>query len=260
MLNGMIIRTIFLFFLPTGICVSCADPPKEVRILSYNVHACSPKGSTVACYDAIAECIKESGANIVALQELDSRNKRHPEDQIKELAFRCGMEAHFTKSISFLGGDYGIGMLSKERPIAIDELKLPGKEPRSMLSMEFEEAIYIVTHLCLLKENQIKSMKLIGDYADSIVAKGKPIFIAGDFNVEIDNCAFAELFHRDWIVVSGPEPTFPSDAPQSKIDYIMMHRKTSDGIKIVQNGIYRSSKRDMAGLSDHLPIFVDLAW
>lgn len=257
----MIRKLVFLHFLLAGICDSCADAPREVRILSYNVHACSPEGSTVADYDAIAEYIKESGADIVALQELDCRNKRHAEDQIRELASRCGMKGHFTKSIRFRGGEYGIGMLFRERPLTIDELKLPGKEPRSLLSMEFDEAIYIVTHLCLLEENQVASMEIIGDYADSIAVKGKPIFIAGDFNVEIDSCAFVDLFHRDWIVVSGPELTFPSDAPRSRIDYVMLHRDpTADEVEIVRNGIYRSSHRNVAELSDHLPIFVDLAW
>ena len=138
----MIRKLVFLHFLLAGICVSCANAPREVRILSYNVHACSPKGSTVADYDAIAEYIKESGADIVALQELDCRNKRHAEDQIRELASRCGMKGHFTKSIRFRGGEYGIGMLFRERPLTIDELKMQMGEHRKAVE-ELGDALAI---------------------------------------------------------------------------------------------------------------------
>lgn len=245
---------------PSGnISIAGANAAREVRILSYNVHACSPKGSEIANYDALAELISESGADIVSLQELDCRNQRHAEDQIQELASRCGMEGHFTRTIDFAGGEYGIGMLFRERPLAIQELQLPGKEPRCLLCVEFGNAIYIATHLCLFTENQIASMNIINDYADSLTDRGKPIFIAGDFNAEIDSCAFSGLFHSDWIVISGDDPTFPSDAPQSRIDYIMMHRDSAAaGVHVAGNGIYRSRQEGFDVLSDHLPIYADV--
>lgn len=74
-------------------------------------------------------------------QELDSVTQRNNGVySLGELAKRTLMHATYAPSIDFQGGKYGIGMLSKEKPLGFKRISLPGKEEkRSLLIVEFAD-------------------------------------------------------------------------------------------------------------------------
>lgn len=100
----MHVATLFFFFLPA--CLT-------LNIMSYNIHAGFDMFNKPSI-PQIAQVIKQSGANIVALQEVDIFTKRNPFDMPKNLSELTGMPYYsFEKTIDYQGGQYGICILSK---------------------------------------------------------------------------------------------------------------------------------------------------
>lgn len=240
-----------------GLCAACAQP--SMRILSFNVHNCSPAGSDAANYDAIAAYISEMKPEVVALQELDEHNLRHNESQIEELKQRTGMGGYWAKTIDYKDGGYGIGILYRQEPIAVSEVVLPGREPRKMVVAEFDNYFFISTHLCLAEENRTTSAEIINDYAASLQQQRKPIFMAGDFNTDDLNDAFFVQILERWDILNGEEPTHPNINARLRIDYIMSYRPTApQKLTTTGRGVFKAEAVDITTLSDHLPIYVDL--
>ncbi len=86
---------------------------QKIRIMTYNVHSCigtDRKTST----ERIAEVIFHSGADIVALQEVDNGLARTGlVDQAREIAGTLEMHFHFHPSLHLEEGAYGNALLSR---------------------------------------------------------------------------------------------------------------------------------------------------
>lgn len=237
-------------FLPAVCCICTFQVQAQsnrLRILSYNVRNAKGMDGQVN-YDRIASVIKEADPTVVALQELDSATKRSGgKDVLKEIADRVGMEHSFSASIDFNGGKYGIGILSKEKPLHLIRIPLPGKEEkRSLLIAEFPGYFFCCTHFSLTPEDQVSSAKIINE---QIARFNKPVYLAGDFNSVPDAEPIKVLLSK-WSLLSGKAYTFPSDKPDRCIDYIFTLQKK---MKSLQMKIIPES---MA--SDHRPVFVEV--
>ena len=191
-------KTCLLFLL---LAISFALPvkgqstfPKEensLRILSYNVRNC--KGmDNLTDYQRVADVINKIAPDVVAVQELDSVTQRNNGVySLGELAKRTLMHATYAPSIDFQGGKYGIGMLSKEKPLGFKRISLPGKEEkRSLLIVEFADYMVCCTHLSLTKEDQLASVGIISGELEGIQ---KPVFMAGDMNSEFESAVQVSL-------------------------------------------------------------------
>ena len=99
---------------------SDADNDSEITVASYNVQCLGYSADK----SAIVEEIKTINPDIIGLQELDNATSRSGYvDQLKMLADECGYEYYyFTKTIDFMGGEYGHGVMSKY-PITKTESK-----------------------------------------------------------------------------------------------------------------------------------------
>ena len=109
-----------------------------LRLMSYNVRNCRGLDDTLS-YERVARIITDAGADIVALQELDSMTSRYPgQDVLGNLAELTGMYPTFAPSIDFAGGKYGIGMLSREKPLSHRRVPLPCRsDPRPLAIAPF---------------------------------------------------------------------------------------------------------------------------
>ena len=162
--------------------------PKEdnsIRILSYNVR--NGKGmDNITDYQRVADVINRIAPDVVAVQELDSVTQRNNGVySLGELAQRTLMHATYAGSIDYQGGKYGIGMLSKEKPVSYKRVPLPGREEkRSLLLVEFADYVVCCTHFSLTEEDQQASVELLVTALEGI---RKPVFLAGDMNSEYDS-------------------------------------------------------------------------
>ena len=85
----------------------------------------------------------------------------------------------------------------------------------------------------------------------------KPVFLCGDLNAEPDSRTMKKL-SRNWKVLSKEAPTYPSDAPRECIDYILALDNRA-GYQVMQTSVLTESESaDVAKMSDHLPVFVDV--
>ncbi len=230
-----------------------SEQKSTIKILSYNVRNCIGLDRT-ADYDRIAKIISRIDADVVAIQELDSATTRSKGVVVlNELASKSGMFATYSASIDFQGGKYGVGILTREKPVSWQRITLPGKEERrSMLLVEMKEFVICCTHLSLTKEDRIISVQLINEAASKF---SKPVFLAGDLNTEPNTLELKSL-ERDWILLNNPtDLTFPADIPNKCIDFILIRKDEK-----VQSKIIASEVEAETVASDHRPVWVQLTF
>ena len=169
-----------LLFLIVGVELHASSAHGDsLRIMSYNIHNGIGMDGKVD-YARIANVISDVNPDVVALQELDSITHRSPVNVLEEIASVTGMNYVFGPAISYGGGKYGIGVMSKEKPLNVRNVSLPGREEaRTLLVVEFEKYIFLATHFSLTAADQIKSIEVI---LKEVFSKEKPVFMAGDMN------------------------------------------------------------------------------
>lgn len=214
-----------------------------VRILTFNIlHGATTKGDFDL--DKIASVINEVNPDLVALQEVDFKTNRAKKyDLATELGWRTKMAPLFGKAMSFNGGAYGEGVLSKMPVIVSRTISLPhspGNEPRAALeiSVELESGdtiCFVGTHL----EHQKNSPDRIDQVnkLNAVFANNKyPTILAGDLNATPESNPIT-LLKKQWTDSFGSqaEPTYSSDNPQNKIDYIMFRPK--ENWEVIENKV-----------------------
>lgn len=226
----------------------------DMRLMSFNVRHCAGSDGVVD-ESKTADVILSNMPDVVAVQELDSCNKRSSKYQIAELSRLTGMNGSYTRTIAYNGGSYGIGILSKEKPVKTQKVPLPGKEARAMLVCEFKNFIFACTHLCHQEqENRISSFEIISEYAKSC---HKPFFIAGDFNA-FPTSSEIELFKKDFTILSDVNQyTYPANNPNRCIDYIAVYKASVKGKDV---NLTDKAVINQPYVSDHRPIYVTMTW
>lgn len=235
----------------TGAKEKSAREANTLRIASYNIR--NAKGlDDVTDYDRTAAVINRMEADVVAVQEVDSVTGRSGgKDLLRELAERTLMHRVYAPAIDYDGGKYGIGMLSREKPLSARFFPLPGREEtRTLLVVEFEKYIYCCMHLSLTEEDRMLSLPIIREVA----AKAqKPLFIAGDMNAHPES-AFIQALQKDFVLLTNPKkPTFPADEPNETIDYIAAYRPDTAAFVCTATQVWEEPVA-----SDHRPVVADV--
>lgn len=220
---------IFLLFCFSGYAQEYGQKGNTVRVLTFNIlHGATTKGDFDL--DKLATVIKESDADLVALQEVDFKTGRAKGyDLVTELGWRTKMSPLFGIAMPYNGGAYGEGILTKMPILESKNVALPyspGNEPRAALSvlvqLESGDTIrFVATHL----EHQENSTDRIDQVKkiNAIFANDRfPGILAGDLNDTPESEAIA-ILKENWTDSSRKSSflTFPSDAPDRKIDYIL---------------------------------------
>lgn len=236
--------TALFLLLLTTICTEAQD---TLRIMSYNIRNCRGLDNI---YDIqrTADVIRNSDADIIAIQEVDSVTRRSKGVDIADtLAILCKMHAYYSTAIEYDGGKYGVAILSRKKAIATYRAALPGREEkRTILIAEYPELTFACTHLSLNEEDRMASLEII----DSIAKEcKKPFIIAGDLN-DNPQSPFIKELSRNWkIIAPNEEPTFPADKPSVTIDYIAAIKECERDIESVDSKVIEE-----ATVSDHRPI------
>ncbi len=241
-----------LLFAAVALCGNIAcDNYSSHRIMSYNVRNCTGLDNKTD-YQRVADIIKAAECEAVAIQELDSMTTRYKgQDMLKNLADLTGMYPTFAPSIDFQGGKYGIGMLTKEKPISHRRVALPCRsEPRSLLIVELEKYYYCCTHLSLHAEDRETS---IGIIVDELSKLDKPVIIAGDFNAEPDEKSMQNMAKHFQIFEKNTPYTFPANEPNIEIDYIALYSDKGAKAEVKEHTVIEAKVE-----SDHRPLVADI--
>ncbi len=245
------IRTIILIISFISLTTNTVQRKEDLVIAAYNVRNC--KGmDNITDYKRVSDIITRINPQVIAIQELDSATQRSGGAVVlNELAVRTKMYPVYGASIKYQGGKYGIGVLSKEKPVGYRSVGLPGREEnRSILIVEFKKFIFCSTHFSLTAEDRLTSVEIINSLFKN---SPKPVFLAGDLNATPDSKEIKSLT-ENWITLNNPEiPTIPSDNPRKCIDYILILKNSYSKYKIRDRVV-----GDEPVASDHLPVWVRL--
>ena len=225
--------------LPAAVCGlllgACTQRQTTLKFMSYNIR--NGRGiDNVQDLGRVAEIINRTAPDIVALQELDSVTGRMAGRFIPgELGEMTGMHARFCRAIDYDGGAYGVGLLSRDEPLAV----------------EFPDYVVCVTHLSLTPEDQRASLPIIRTVTDTC---RKPVLLAGDFNMKVAKTVLDGLDGAFRPLSDTTQMTFPSGKPSIRIDYIL-------GRGLPESAVVTERQVDTSTVaSDHCPLWVSLAW
>lgn len=228
-----------------------AQSGTTLRMMSYNVRNAIGLDQATN-YQRVANVINNARPDVVAIQELDSVTARSNRTNVlNELALRTQMYSCFAPAIEYDGGKYGIGLLSKEKPLRFRSLSLPGsEEKRALLIAEFNDYIYCCVHLSLTEEDRMKSIEIIKAEANKT---GKPFFIAGDFNASPESECIKEMQKEFQLLSNSKQATFPANEPVDAIDYIMAYKATTTDYIVTSAQVINEPLA-----SDHRPLVAEI--
>ena len=240
-----------LLFIFAALFTFSAQAQNTLKLMSYNIK--NANGMDNVCnFQRIANVINNTSPDVVAIQEVDSMTNRSGQKYVLgEIAERTQMHGYFAPAIDYDGGKYGIGLLTKQVPLRLQTLPLPGREEaRTLILAEFTDYIYCCTHMSLTEEDRMKSLELVKAFTSSST---KPLFLAGDMNAEPESGFIKEL-QKDFQILSNPKQhTFPAPDPKETIDYIATLKQNAKGFAVISAKVINEP---MA--SDHRPILVEL--
>lgn len=247
---------LFSILLLFSSCLS-AQEKTQLKIMSYNL-----RFGELASLEQLGNFIKSENPDIVLLQEVDIYTNReralhqNGKNFIAELGYYTNMMSLFGKSITYEGGYYGLGILSKYPFIQTERFLLPlveeKREQRSLLTalLELDNGQQITvacTHLDLKPEIRIEQVAAINNLLKN---KTTPILLAGDFNAKPDSPEIAEGMKGWQHSCKNDVFTIPAKAPKSKIDYIFSYPEKQ--WKLINSYVPEVT------LSDHRPVVATL--
>ena len=150
-------------------------------------------------------------------------------------------------------------LLSREKPLSVEKIPLPGAEPRVLLLAEFEDCFVGCTHLSVsAAKERADSVELI---EKAVKGRAKPVFVAGDWNSLPDSSVLAGLSRFLRVLSPTDGRTYhgrPANGPSGTttdfcIDYIAVDSVHAPHFAVVDRGVVADRVS-----SDHAPIFVTL--
>ena len=208
----------------------------ELKIMSFNIqHGRDfnyPAEDRID-FDVTANAIKKFSPDIVGLQEVrgEGENPRYTK-QAETLAEKVGMKFAFAPAFTVPhGGLYGNALLSRFPILSVRNIPIPVPEtgyycePRCILRAVIDIGVPVtvfVTHFGLTPpEAENASAAAV----EALSSTSTPKILMGDFNltpespvidpIRITMADTADVFEK-------PLLSFPSDAPNQKIDYIFV--------------------------------------
>ncbi len=196
------------------------DAGPNVRVGTYNIHY-GYNTPWQFQLEQMARTIEESGADIVALQEVDTcRITSYGVDDALWLARRLRMEVIYQPTVEHLTG---MALLSRFPVRQVEGKLLTSRLEQTAIvraQVEVGDDILEAYGIWLGLEPQERAVQL-GEALDFI--KAGPVTFGGDFNSTPDSSIYRRLVDAgftDGAAVFDPSPTSPSEAPRERIDYV----------------------------------------
>ncbi|NRA99102.1 MAG: endonuclease/exonuclease/phosphatase family protein [Rhodobacteraceae bacterium] len=225
----------------------------RLRLASYNIHKAVGLDQR-RDPERILQVIMETGADVIALQEVDRRLGPRPTVLPPDL-IASATDYHvvpFARTEVSLGW-HGNAILVKPN-LSVKRLvriPLPGLEPRGAVRATVSDGELSLTvfgvHLGLLREWRTRQLTRLVAKAD---VAGGPVALVGDFN-EWSTTTGCEALEPMFEVLA-PGPSFHAARPIASLDRIAVTRQ----ITVPATGVHATPLARMA--SDHLPVWADL--
>lgn len=224
-----------------------------MRVLTYNIRG----GLGIdgrRSIERIGAVIREAGAAVAGLQEVHQRLPQSGfADQPRALARAAGMACLFGPALAMGPRRYGNAVLTAVPARKRAVYRLPGEgEPRAALEVELEmdgrPLAFFCTHFGLSEAARTTQAEAL---AVAVRRIGVPAVLVGDLNAGPETPDLQVLLAAGLRCAASPaEPTFPSDDPRHRIDYILL----SPELHCTQCWVIPTTA------SDHLPVGAEIEW
>ncbi len=166
---------------------------RDFRVLTLNIHKGFSAANRRFTLEDIRKCLRESGSNIVFLQEVVGEHDIHRDavadwpdtNQFEYLADSVWDHYAYGKNAIYQHGHHGNAILSE---LPFDSLKnvdvsTTSFSRRGILHGQLENGVHLLcVHLGLLRRERGKQAAMLADYISSSIPAGAPLILAGDFN------------------------------------------------------------------------------
>lgn len=222
-------------------------------VASYNVHKCIGRDGKFDP-DRICRVIHELRADVVALQEADSRfGERTGLLDLGRLERECGLTPVQVAGTSKAHGWHGNVVLFREGAVRdVHTVKLPGLEPRGALVVELDLKLagtlrIIAAHFGLLRHSRAQQAKALVELLNK--REAQPTVLMGDLNEwRLGNGSSLNTFREAFGTLPPAVPSFPSGLPVLALDRIISNREGMiEKVEAHDSALARVA-------SDHLPL------
>lgn len=236
---------------------------KTLRVVTYNVHKCRGLDRRVRP-DRIAAVLRETGGDVIALQEvLSIEGHGHEQHQAKYIADALGMDYRIGENRRLRGGAYGNVMLSR---LPLGEVKnfditWRGRERRGCLRadvhLEDGRRLHVFNiHLgTAYIERRFQGRRLVSDEILNNPELQGPRVVVGDFNEWTHGLASRLLSSHfksaDTRYHLSRARTYPGILPLVHLDHVYYDA----ALELKRLTLHRSRMALIA--SDHLPLVAD---
>ncbi len=233
-----------------------------MKIMTFNIQHCLDYQNGVINADLFVSAIKKYGADVCGLNEVRGEGPLDGyTDQTEAIGNGLNFYRYFGEAIKVGGtSPYGNAIVSRYLFKSAETVLIPDPiiktekvnyESRCIIKavaeIEGKEVCFLVCHMGLANGERKNAVKSVCKLLDEIDI---PVVLMGDFNAKPDDKVFEPLYSRlndtDKIAESKGVATFPSYAPEIKIDYIFYRGLECVSVKTVEE-IY----------SDHYPIIAE---
>ena len=234
---------------------------KTFSIISYNIcHGENLDG--IIDLGAAGRVVRRETPRFVGLQEVDQLTTRvGGADTCAIMSETTGLHATFAKAFDYAGGEYGNALLSRETPLNVRSIPLPGAEPRVLLLCEFDDCWVGVTHLAVdSDEARLQSIDIIRNAVEA--CGDKPVFLMGDWNASPDSEVLSGM--RGFMTMLSDENTAtlhgldfdPSKSHNAAhcIDYIAVDTAHLGNYVLLDRHVIEERH-----VSDHAPQMIEVA-
>jgi endonuclease/exonuclease/phosphatase family metal-dependent hydrolase len=228
-------------------------------VATYNIHTCVGIDRRYDP-DRIVAVLRELGADIIGLQEVDARHRfnRHM-DQWDYFAAAMGFHAVAGANISDHRGRFGNALLTRFpiRAVRHIDLSVGSYEPRGAIAAEVvadgRPLRVIVTHLGLrAAERRLQIQRLLHRLIDDS-SDAEALLVLGDLNEWRGRRGGVSTLDRRLGRAPAPR-TFPSWLPLLPLDRIYAAGALAlGGVRVHRSALARTA-------SDHLPLCASVSW
>ncbi len=167
---------------------------ERFRIITLNIHkGFAAGGPRRLVLSSIRDLLRDSGANVVFLQEVVGANHRHKrrlrhwprETQLEYLADTVWPHHAYGKNAIYQHGHHGNAILSELPFVEWDNINLSllNFSQRGFLHGTIQGGVHLIcTHLGLLERERRQQIHYLMEYIRRRIPANAPLILAGDFN------------------------------------------------------------------------------
>ncbi|WP_348681564.1 endonuclease/exonuclease/phosphatase family protein [Alteromonas mediterranea] len=228
------------------------------RIVTYNIHSGIGRDKKHD-YKRIGQFLASSGADVVLLQEMDTRPpERDTAQDVRDICAENTFKLIPSPAIREADGWYGNAILTRYDVLSNDRVDVSqsGRQPRNVqiveLKTEKTPLTVVNTHKGLKKLERRSQFSLLHEHlSQRLKEKQTLLVLAGDFNEwQFFSKAFKGL--NSLLFQQKVGATFPSHFPVFSLDRVWV----TDDIKVKACRKLKNAKTRV--YSDHLPVLIDI--